>query len=76
MKCPNCGSTAQVRETENGFTCGCGHEWVYCPCNGWDCPYWKDNGTCSLVDEGATLLRNVRIFSKKYLTNHQKCGII
>ena len=52
VKCPNCGSTAQIRETENGFTCGCGHKWVYCPCNGWDCPYWKDNGTCSLVDEG------------------------
>ena len=23
----------------------------YCPVNGWDCPYWKENGTCSMVDE-------------------------
>lgn len=24
----------------------------YCPVNGWDCPYWKENGTCSMVDDG------------------------
>lgn len=24
----------------------------YCPVNGWDCPYWKKNGTCAMVDEG------------------------
>lgn len=24
----------------------------YCPVNGWDCPYWKTNGTCGMVDEG------------------------
>lgn len=24
----------------------------YCPVNGWDCPYWKDNGTCLMVDMG------------------------
>lgn len=24
----------------------------YCPVNGWDCPYWKRDGTCSMVDEG------------------------
>nr|WP_318661131.1 hypothetical protein [uncultured Treponema sp.] len=24
----------------------------YCPVNGWDCPYWKKDGTCSMVDDG------------------------
>ena len=24
----------------------------YCPVNGWDCPYWKDDGTCQMYDEG------------------------
>ena len=24
----------------------------YCPVNGWDCPYWKKDGSCSMVDEG------------------------
>ena len=24
----------------------------YCPVNGWDCPYWKKDGTCKMVDEG------------------------
>ncbi len=24
----------------------------YCPVNGWDCPYWKRDGTCSMVDDG------------------------
>ena len=24
----------------------------FCPVNGWDCPYWKDDGSCALVDEG------------------------
>ena len=24
----------------------------YCPVNGWDCPYWKRDGTCSIVDNG------------------------
>lgn len=24
----------------------------YCPVNGWDCPYWKKDGTCKIVDEG------------------------
>ena len=24
----------------------------YCPVNAWDCPYWKDDGTCSMVDDG------------------------
>lgn len=23
----------------------------YCPVNGWDCPYWKKDGTCAMVDE-------------------------
>lgn len=22
----------------------------YCPVNGWDCPYWKNDGSCQLVD--------------------------
>ena len=24
----------------------------FCPVNGWDCPYWKQDGSCSMVDEG------------------------
>ena len=24
----------------------------YCPVNGWDCPYFKKDNTCALVDEG------------------------
>jgi len=24
----------------------------YCPVNGWDCPYWERDGTCSIVDNG------------------------
>lgn len=24
----------------------------YCPVNGWDCPYWRKGGTCSMIDEG------------------------
>ncbi len=24
----------------------------YCPVNGWDCPYFKEDNTCALVDEG------------------------
>ena len=24
----------------------------YCPVNGWDCPYWNKNSTCSMVEEG------------------------
>lgn len=24
----------------------------YCPVNGWDCPYWKKDGTCAMVDDG------------------------
>ena len=23
---------------------------VYCPVNGWDCPYWKKDGTCTIED--------------------------
>ena len=23
---------------------------VFCPVNGWDCPYYKDNGCCTLKD--------------------------
>lgn len=21
---------------------------VYCPVNGWDCPYWQETGVCTL----------------------------
>ena len=21
---------------------------VYCPVNGWDCPYWRKNGACAM----------------------------
>ena len=24
----------------------------FCPVNGWDCPYWKKDGSCALVDVG------------------------
>lgn len=24
----------------------------FCPVNGWDCPEWKKDGSCSLVDRG------------------------
>ena len=63
VRCPNCGSTAQVREntpftTPDGeyitaeYVCGCGCyfdvEKVFCPVNGWDCPYWNEDRTCSL----------------------------
>ena len=24
----------------------------FCPVNGWDCPYWKKDGSCSMVNEG------------------------
>lgn len=23
---------------------------VFCPVNGWDCPYWNKDGSCSLED--------------------------
>lgn len=26
-------------------------EKIYCPVNGWDCPYWRKNGTCSMKEE-------------------------
>ena len=24
---------------------------MYCPVNGWDCPYWKKDNTCSMKEE-------------------------
>ena len=24
----------------------------FCPVNGWDCPYWKKDNSCSMIDEG------------------------
>lgn len=24
----------------------------FCSVNGWDCPYWKQDGSCSMVDDG------------------------
>lgn len=24
----------------------------YCPVNGWDCPYFKKDGSCAIVDKG------------------------
>lgn len=24
----------------------------FCPVNGWDCPYWKEDCSCSMIDEG------------------------
>lgn len=23
---------------------------VYCPVNGWDCPYWQKDGSCTIKD--------------------------
>ena len=28
----------------------------YCPVNDWDCPYWKKDGTCKMVDGCGSLL--------------------
>ena len=25
----------------------------FCPVNGWDCPYWKEDGSCAIVDDGS-----------------------
>lgn len=25
---------------------------LFCPVNGWDCKYWKEDGTCRMVDKG------------------------
>jgi len=24
----------------------------FCPVNDWDCPYWKEDGSCHMVDKG------------------------
>ena len=24
----------------------------FCPSNAWDCPYWREDGSCSMVDDG------------------------
>lgn len=24
----------------------------YCPVNAWDCPYWKEDSSCAMVDDG------------------------
>lgn len=24
---------------------------ICCPVNGWGCPYWKENGACSMKEE-------------------------
>lgn len=24
----------------------------FCPVNGWDCPNWKKDGSCSILDQG------------------------
>ena len=29
-------------------------EEIYCPVNGWDCPYWRQDGTCGMLDEEGT----------------------
>ena len=26
-------------------------EKIYCPVNGWDCPYWRKDGTCSMLED-------------------------
>lgn len=93
IKCPHCGSTAQVKVIKSviskitnhliiEYKCGCGccfetqynenekgiyqhlatfvtcvvNEFtknrghIHCPCNGYDCPYWKE-GVCSMYSE-------------------------
>lgn len=27
------------------------NEKIYCPVNGWDCPYWRKDGTCSMYPD-------------------------
>ena len=27
------------------------NEKIYCPVNGWDCPYWRKDGTCKMLEE-------------------------
>ena len=29
------------------------HKPYFCPVNGWDCPYWRKDGTCKLGREEA-----------------------
>lgn len=26
-------------------------EKIYCPVNGWDCSYWRKDGTCCMLEE-------------------------
>ena len=30
---------------------------IYCPINGWDCPYWRKDGTCSMGEEEGVHLK-------------------
>lgn len=27
---------------------------LYCPVNGWDCPYWRKDGSCVMKEEEGT----------------------
>lgn len=29
-------------------------EKIFCPVNGWVCPYWHEDGTCSMKEEEGT----------------------
>jgi len=24
---------------------------IYCPVNGWDCPYWREDGACAMYPD-------------------------
>lgn len=24
---------------------------IYCPVNGWDCPYWQKDGSCKMLEK-------------------------
>ena len=37
----------------------------YCPVNDWSCFYWKNDGTCKMVDEGDKNVMTRRLFEMK-----------
>lgn len=43
---------AEVAITKSGRKIKMDKEKIYCPVNAWDCPYWKKDGSCSMVDDG------------------------
>lgn len=33
-------------------------EKVFCPVNGWDCPYWRKDGQCGMIEDEGCHPRN------------------